>query len=52
VNGAAAQYGFASGMNLSVMSAAEAARLGLGVHEVAGSEFRDGASGKTAATRS
>ena len=40
-----ANYGFDTGMDLSVMSETEARRLGLAIHVVAGSEFQDGASG-------
>ena len=45
VNGRLAQYGFDTGGNLSIMSQAEATRLGLRVHEASGSEHQDGASG-------
>lgn len=51
VNGTAANYGFDSGMDLSVMSEAEARRLNLTVREVPGSEFQDGASGNRVGVR-
>ncbi|MCX6625556.1 MAG: aspartyl protease family protein [Acidobacteria bacterium] len=51
VNGKPANYGFDSGMDLSVMSEAEARRLNLTIHDVAGSEFHDGASGNQVGIR-
>ncbi len=51
VNGNPANYGFDSGMDLSVMSEAEARRLNLTIHEVTGAEFQDGASGKKVGIR-
>jgi hypothetical protein len=45
VDGKPAKYGFDSGMDISVISEAEANRLGLPIHEVSGSTLRDDASG-------
>ncbi len=45
VDGKPAQYGFDSGMDISVNSETEANRLRLPIHEVSASTFRDGASG-------
>ena len=51
VNGKPAAYGFDTGANLSLMSEAEATRLGLHIHEATGSEYRDGASGNAVPIR-
>ena len=51
VNGKPANYGFDSGADFSLMSEAEARRLGLIIHDAAGSEFQDGASGNKAGIR-
>ena len=45
VNGKQANYGFDTGMDLSVMTEYEARRLGVAIHNVPGSAFQDGASG-------
>jgi predicted aspartyl protease len=45
VNGKPANYGFDSGMDISLISEAEANRLRLPIHEVSASTLRDGASG-------
>ena len=51
VNGNSVSYGFDTGANLSMMSEAEAVRLGMRIHEASGSEFHDGASGNTVPIR-
>jgi predicted aspartyl protease len=51
VNGTSAKYGFDSGMDISVISEAEANRLGLPIHEVGASTMRDGASGNEVPVR-
>jgi hypothetical protein len=45
VNGTPAKYGFDSGMDISMISEAEANRLRLPIQEVSASTLRDGASG-------
>jgi predicted aspartyl protease len=51
VNGTPAKYGFDSGMDISVISEAEANRLRLPIHEVSASTIRDGASGNEVPVR-
>ncbi|MBS1827945.1 MAG: aspartyl protease family protein [Acidobacteria bacterium] len=51
VNGKAAHYGFDSGADLSMMSEAEARRLALTIHQVAGAAFQDTASGNSVGIR-
>jgi len=51
VNGKPAKYGFDSGMDISLISEAEANRLRLPIHEVSASTLRDGASGNDVPVR-
>jgi predicted aspartyl protease len=51
VNGRPAKYGFDSGLDISLISEAEANRLGLPIHGVASSSFQDGASGNQVPVR-
>jgi hypothetical protein len=51
VNGTPAKYGFDSGMDISMISEAEANRLRLPIQEVSASTLRDGASGNAVPIR-